>query len=224
MFRHQSIIAAICVPLLIPAPGWSAPPAPQDHGGVSTWPESVKDYLSGPYRPRPVPPTSQYNSARLESLLRAGNLYLTIQDAIALALENNLDIQIQRYAPALADTSVMTAEAGGFARGVSTSVTAGPSSASVSASGTTPGATQSAASGASAGTASAVGGSVIQASGPGIPSLDPAFSLNTNFAHVTTPQSSAFVTGTNETIQRLDTSGFAFSKGFLSGTKVSLGL
>src|SRR6185437_15644571 len=163
-------------------------------------------------------------SSRLESLLRAGNLYLTIQDTIALALENNLDIQIQRYAPALADTAVMTAEAGGFARGVSTSVTAGPASASVSASGTTPGATQSAASGASAGTASAVGGSVIQSSGPGIPSLDPAFSMTTNFAHVTTPQSSAFVTGTNETIQRLDTSWFAFSKGFLSGTSVSLGL
>src|SRR5215469_10847421 len=222
MFRHQAPIALICTCLLSLSPGWSAsPPDPQQSsGGIGGMADSVKDYLSRPYRPRPVPASTQYNSQRIEALLRAGNLYLTLQDAIALALENNLDIEIQRYAPALADTAVMTAEAGGFARGVSTSVTAGPSSASVSASGTTPGATQSAASGASAGTASAVGGSVIQASGPGIPALDPAFSLNANFAHITTPQSSAFVTGTNETIQRLDTSGFAFSKGFLTGTSV----
>ena len=63
-----------------------------------------------------------------------------MQDAIALALENNLDIAIQRYGPQMADAAVLQAEAGGFARGVSTSVTAGPNSASVSSSGTTPGA------------------------------------------------------------------------------------
>ena len=73
------------------------------------------------------------NSGRLDSLLRAGNLYLSMQDAIALALENNLDIAIQRYGPQLADAAVLQAEAGGFARGVSTTVTAGPASASVSA-------------------------------------------------------------------------------------------
>ena len=62
-----------------------------------------------------------------------------MQDAIALALENNLDIAIQRYGPQLADAALLSAQAGGFARGVSTSVTAGPSSASVSSSGTTAG-------------------------------------------------------------------------------------
>ena len=98
-----------------------------------------------------MPSPSIANSGRLESLLRGGNLYLSMQDAIALALENNLDIAIQRYGPQIADAAVMQAEAGGFARGVSTSVTAGPSGATVSASGTTPGNNQNAASQASAG-------------------------------------------------------------------------
>src|SRR5579863_323270 len=49
------------------------------------------------YRPRVIPPVDFANSNRLEELLRAGKLYLSLQDAIALALENNLDIAVQRY-------------------------------------------------------------------------------------------------------------------------------
>src|SRR5262249_44128656 len=105
---------------------------------------NVFSRVTGPYRAGEKPEYSLTNSTRLEVLMRAGNLYLSMQDAIALALENNLDIAIQRYTPQLADTQVEMAQAGGFARGVSTNVTAGPSSATVSAAGTTPGTTQSA--------------------------------------------------------------------------------
>ncbi len=84
-----------------------------------------------------------------------------MQDTIALALENNLDIAIQRYGPQLADAALLSAQAGGFARGVSTTVTAGPSSASVSSSGTTAGANVSATALASNASSSAVGASVI---------------------------------------------------------------
>src|SRR5436305_509665 len=45
-----------------------------------------------------VRPIDLGNSNRLESLLRAGNLYLSLRDAVALALENNVDIEVQRYA------------------------------------------------------------------------------------------------------------------------------
>ena len=148
------------------------------------------------------PPNNLNNSTRIESLLRAGNLYLSLQDTIALALENNLDIAIQRYGPQLADAALRPAQAGGFARGVSTSVTAGPSSASVSSTGTTPGANVSATALASNATASAVGASVISAGGPAIPNLDPVLTGALNWAHATTPQSSAFLTGTNSLIQR----------------------
>ncbi|MGQ9918386.1 MAG: hypothetical protein ACUVS7_13290, partial [Bryobacteraceae bacterium] len=55
-----------------------------------------------PYQAQTVPPARLANSPRLKGLIRAGHLYLTIQDAIALALENNIDVEIARYAPVLA--------------------------------------------------------------------------------------------------------------------------
>jgi len=49
-----------------------------------------------------VPPVNVSNTSRIDALLRAGNLYLSLSDAIALALENNLDVEIQRYEFSLA--------------------------------------------------------------------------------------------------------------------------
>src|SRR6266852_2745789 len=51
---------------------------------------------------RQVAPAKLTNTPRLESLVRGGNLYLSVQDVIALVLENNIDIAIQRYGPVLA--------------------------------------------------------------------------------------------------------------------------
>jgi hypothetical protein len=116
--------------------------------------------ITSPYRPASMPPNNLNNSTRIESLLRAGNLYLSLQDAIALALENNLDIAIQRYGPMIADTALEIAQSGGFARGVSTNVIAGPNSASVSSAGTAAGTTQSVTASSSQASSSAVGGSV----------------------------------------------------------------
>jgi outer membrane protein TolC len=185
---------------------------------------NVFSRVAGPYRAGDKPMNDLANSTRIESLLRAGNLYLSMQDAIALALENNLDIAIQRYGPALADAAVQLANAGGFARGVSTNVTAGPSSASVSSAGTTPGTTQSVSAASSNASSSAVGGSVISASGPAVPALDPMVTGTLNWGHVTTPQSSAFLTGSNALIQRQNIGNFGISKGFLTGTTVAVGL
>jgi outer membrane protein TolC len=235
MIAIRPYLAVLCAFLLLaPAGGFAAdtPPPPQsrpipgagapqpivtDRGGLT-------GRLSRPYRAIPRPPNNLTNSTRIESLLRGGNLYLSMQDTIALALENNLDIAIQRYLPQLADASLLSAQAGGFARGVSTSVTAGPSSASVSSSGTTAGTNVSAAALASNATSSAVGASVISSSGPAIPVLDPVFTGGLSWAHATTPQSSAFLTGTNSLIQRSDIANFAIQKGFLTGTTVGLGL
>jgi len=184
----------------------------------------VLSRVSGPYRTGEKPEINLANTTRIESLMRAGNLYLSLQDAIALALENNLDIAIQRYGPLLADAAIELAEAGGFARGVSTNVTAGPNSASVSTAGTTPGATQTATAASSVASSSAIGGSVATKSGPPIPSLDPAVTGTLNWAHITTPQTSAFLTGSNALIQRQSISNFGITKGFLTGTNLSVGL
>lgn len=59
------------------------------------------DKYKAPY----VPPVDLSNSSRADQLIRAGNLYLSLNDAIALALENNLGLEIQRYQFDLADVA-----------------------------------------------------------------------------------------------------------------------
>jgi outer membrane protein TolC len=71
-----------------------------------------------PYLPRSMPPVNFVNSARLNDLFRAGNLYLSLPDAIALALDNNLDIVFERYSVPIAATDVQRAKGGGILRGI----------------------------------------------------------------------------------------------------------
>ncbi len=238
MLERKSCVAVLCTALLLaPSGGFAAdtpnghpnqPDAPkQDNASVSPLRPPGRgflDRLSRPYRTPSVLQPTEGNSSRLESLLRGGNLYLSLQDAIALTLENNLDIAIQRYGPELADAAVLQAEAGGFARGVSTSVTAGPSGVAVSSSGTTPGVNQTSAALASSATSSAVSASVLQSSGPSIPVLDPILTGGASWSHSTTPQTSAFITGTTSLINQQAANNVAIQKSFLTGTTVSLGL
>src|ERR1043166_9685079 len=79
---------------------------------------------------RYVPPARLANSPRLEQLVRSGNLYLSVQDVIALVLENNLDIAVQRYSPFLAREVLRRAEGGSLLRSVDTPVQPGPTSVS----------------------------------------------------------------------------------------------
>jgi outer membrane protein len=71
-----------------------------------------------PYVPRQVPAPDFENTARIRQLLRGGNLYLALPDAIALAIENNLDVELLRYALPIADTEVLRAHGGGVTRGI----------------------------------------------------------------------------------------------------------
>jgi hypothetical protein len=58
------------------------------------------------------------NSQRIHSLIHEGKLSLSIDDAVALALENNLDIAVARYQIPFSQADLMRARAGGAARGV----------------------------------------------------------------------------------------------------------
>jgi len=77
------------------------------------------------YRGKSVSPPSLDNSTRLDSLIRDGKLYLHLQDAIDLALENNLDLVIARYNIPIAQMDVLRTSAGGTPRGVNTGVVSG---------------------------------------------------------------------------------------------------
>jgi outer membrane protein TolC len=75
-------------------------------------------FLFGPYRRAKVPPLFPGNGALLQSLVRDGKLYLSAHDAIALAIENNLDVEVERYNLILADTDYRRAQGGGNLRGI----------------------------------------------------------------------------------------------------------
>ena len=74
------------------------------------------------YAPSQVPEPQLDNSPRIDRLIRDGKLYISLQDAIALALENNLDLAIARYNLPIADTDIQRTKAGGSFRGVNTGV------------------------------------------------------------------------------------------------------
>jgi outer membrane protein len=145
-------------------------------------------FLSGftrPYRPQEVPPIDLANSPRLESLLRAGRIYLSLQDAIALALENNLDIAVQRYGPMIADAALLRANAGGLLRGVPTAVQRATTSALAQVTGAAGGAggggTTTAFTQTTGG--SEAGGAIIVQTGTAVPNLDPVIFTQANFSH-----------------------------------------
>jgi len=189
-------------------PGWGM-------SGIRGWLER--------YKMQDEVPINLRNSGRLDSLVRAGRLYLSLSDAIALALENNLDIEIQRYGPRLADTELLRAQAGGFIRGIPTSlnttttnvtsqVTGGGGLGTNIGRGTT----------GSGGDNASAGGFVFQQSGTAIPILDPVASIGYGFFHATSINSNSFATGIPAFAVRQQTPYFSLQKGFLSGTNVSL--
>ena len=179
--------------------------------------------VTNPYRPRDVAPVSLGNSNRLESLVRAGILYLSLQDTIALALENNLDIEMQRYGAQIADASLLRAKAGGLLRGTTSAVTSGPSSAPTQA-GQASGVTGSAATQASNALVSPSSGTVISATGSPIPILDPLITSFVQLGHATNPQTSTFVSGSSTLVTSTTLSNFAYTQSFLTGTQVQLSL
>src|SRR5579871_4784085 len=152
-------------------------------------PKGSAGWLLNPYRARSVPQINLTNSSRLQSVLRAGNLYVTSADIVALAIENNIDVEVQRYGPLLAREVLRRAQGGGALRSVGLGVAAGPQSVSLQ------GVSTNATSVGGGGGVSSGGGIVTQL-GPSIPSLDPSLLLFANFQHSTTPQSNTFLTGT----------------------------
>ncbi|HZT33948.1 MAG TPA: TolC family protein [Bryobacteraceae bacterium] len=154
--------------------------------------------LTHPYQAGGVPHARLDNSPRLAALIRAGNLYLSAQDVVALAIENNIDVEIQRYGPLLAQQVLKRARAGGALRSVGLPVAAGPQSVSLQ--GVSVGAGGGV--GISAGAGVSSGGGIVTQLGPVIPSLDPQVLGFMNFQHTTTPQSNTVLTGTTSLVQQ----------------------
>jgi outer membrane protein TolC len=178
-------------------------------------PVPVVGLFTRPYQARFISPVNLANTPRLESLLRGGNLYLSIDDAIALALENNVDIAIQRYGPFLSREVLRRAEGGGLLRGVGTPVLPGPVSVSLAGVSTS---TNGLPTGGGIGT----GGAVVTQVGPAPPALDPQIFAYANFQHATSPQSNTLLAQTTALTNNTRTFEFGYSQGFLTGTNAQL--
>jgi outer membrane protein len=163
---------------------------------------------------RIVAPAKLTNSPRLEQLVRAGNLYLSVQDVIALALENNLDIAVQRYSPLLAQEVLRRTKGGGILRGTDSPVVAGATSVSTAGVSTN-------ANGLGGGGLNA-GGSVVTQVGPAPPSLDPNISMSFQAGHLTTPQTNLSLTSTDVLTDNYRSFGIQYSQQFISGTYAQL--
>jgi outer membrane protein TolC len=174
------------------------------------------NFIFRSYKPAQAPAARLGNSARLASLIRGGKLYLTAQDAISLALENNIDIESSRY-NALIDASQLTrSQAGGPLPGVpsansqSGSVASGQGvSGSQAAAGVSNG-------GGGGNGASGTNGTITQI-GPTTPTLDPIFTDVQSYAHQSSPQPNVTQSQVTNLIQNTRVYSEAISQGLITG-------
>ena len=164
---------------------------------------------------RVVTPANLTNSPRLQSLVRSGNIYLSAQDVIALALENNVDIAIQRYGPFLAREVLRRAQGGGALRDVGVAISPGP--VSVSLAGVTVGT-----GGVGAGGGVSSGGGIVIQLGTPPPSLDPFLFAYGNFQHNTTPLSNTVLSRIPFLLNDSQTFQVGYGQQFITGTSAQL--
>ena len=173
--------------------------------------------IVGPYQGKTVPPPVLTNTPRIDQLMQGGKLMLSLNDAIALALENNLDLAIARYNNDIANTDLLRVKSGAAARGVNTGLVANtPGGTGATSVGGGAGGTSTGAGGAGAG----VGGIVVSTlgAGPQIDSFDPLVSANINFERASTPNSFTLLTGQNVSVQNSTNANFIYQQGFQTGT------
>ena len=176
------------------------------------------------YAPDYVPQPILANSSRLDRLIRDGKLYLSLKEAINLALENNLDLAIARYNLPIANTDIVRTEAGGFFRGVNTGVVQGTPGGGVGGFGTgAPGAGAGGTTGGAGGAGAGASGLVQSTLGAGtnVSSYDPFISANGGDEHQTTPVVNQAVYGVQSL--QLNTGQFNvnYSQAFATGTSIN---
>jgi outer membrane protein len=186
---------------------------------------------------QPPRQTTFENSSRVHDLIRSGNLYLSLQDALALAIENNLDIELQRYQPAVTSTELLRTRGGGIVRGLNYTLldvpagTGGPLSPVL----TNPAAGRSV-NGSSVSTNAlelgllsgpqlnlAVTGTTPPSNGTAVPVYDPALTGQFNWTHQTTPQTNITTSGVSSLVTNITNANVGIQQGFASGAQVGLG-
>lgn len=177
------------------------------------------------YRGLIVPPPSMANSTRLSSLVRDGKIYLSLRDAIDLALENNLDMVIARYNLPIAQTDIQRTQAGGQVRGVNTGVVSGTPGGGgggigVSGSGAGAGGTSSGAGGAGAGASGIVSSTL--GTGTSVSSYDPNLFVSANIDHTSEQLTNFQVEGVSIYKVNLGQANVAYTQAFPTGSSLEV--
>jgi outer membrane protein TolC len=171
------------------------------------------------YRPTTIPKASLVNSVRLGDLVKDGKIYLSLSDAIALALENNYDIAIARYDLDIADTDILRSRTGAGLLGAPAGLVEGTLSGSNAtlSTGGGPGGTSAGSGGAGSG----VGGLTLTTAGagPAPEALEPSITGNLQFDRATSPSSSFFTGGQSTS----NTYNVTYNQGFVTGTAFQFG-
>src|SRR5579863_4144172 len=130
-YRLECVFASLALFCMAPRQSWaqtSQVPQAADSSATAQENDFLKDYSKGPkwfgnfiapYKQQPIPSLSLENSPRLKDLIRDGKLQISMGDALALAIENNLDISVERQVVPFAQTDVLRSESGSAARGFS---------------------------------------------------------------------------------------------------------
>jgi outer membrane protein len=171
------------------------------------------------FRSTSIPKASFSNSVRLTDLVKDGKIYLSLSDAIALALENNYDIAIARYDLDIADTDILRTRTGAQPLGAPSGLISGTlgGSASTLTTGGGPGGTAVGSGGAGSGAAGLT--LTTAGAGPNPEALEPSLNSTIQFDRTESPVTSAFAprafTNTNEY-------NFIYNQGFVTGTALNL--
>src|SRR5208283_1862253 len=229
-------LAAIFLAVIMVPAGWAqdasvvpSAPSAQKAAPSSSQPFDVKEYAkprshfpdpAGPYIPRRVEPPNLTNTARIDQLMHDGKLYISMNDAVALALENNLDIAIARYNLNIADTDVWRTKAGAPFLGVPFGIVQNTPGGSVGGLGGQVGSGQGGTSVAAGGAGAGVGGIVGSTFGigPNITSFDPIITGTLQFDRAEINCTTPFCGSSQNTT----TANFAYNQGFQWGTNLSV--
>ena len=187
-------------------------------------PRPAFPHLLQPYLAEEMAQPSLANSPRIDSLMRNGKIYLSINDAVALALENNLDLEIARYNLNIADADLLRAKSGANILGVNTGIVQNTPGSGVGGLGGTVGSGTGGTTVAAGGAGTGTNGLVSSTLGIGAPitSFDPqvtgTLQLDKNQTESTSPFSPVPVVA-----QNTYTADFAYIQGFQWGTSLTAG-
>lgn len=224
------LLVALLTPIASPAQQLPSAPSPTMSSSPQIGFQSRGVWPFSTYEAPLVSPSTNQDSSQVGSLIHDGKLSLSLQDAIALAIQNNFDVELQRYDRWFAQTEILRSKGGGQLRGVSTTVNelpsgeGGPGEPLLTTVGGYAPVLQLPSSAADLATITGTQSdlSVLSpspySSGSAIPQFDPTVTTNLALTQLDYPQSTAFSTGSNFYSSHSVTGNIAYNQGFSTGT------